>query len=72
MTVPIESTRALQDLRHEALGPYLKAFNTKMSEREKHVVNPHNFQYILNAPTACAEKDVELMVGVPTRIERYC
>ena len=53
------------------LGSILKLYHTRMAVRERTIVNPHNFKYIINNQAACDNKDVEILITVLTRIKRY-
>ncbi|RUS72644.1 hypothetical protein EGW08_019582 [Elysia chlorotica] len=54
-----------------ALADILARFKSRVAVRSRRVLNPHNFGYVHNVPEACTGRAVELMVGVPSRIESF-
>ncbi|GFO10808.1 beta-1,3-galactosyltransferase 1-like [Plakobranchus ocellatus] len=49
----------------------LNTFHAKVAARERKIVNPHDYDYIHNVPGACADRPVELLVGVPSRVDSF-
>ena len=58
------------DRDSQALASILTTFQARVAIKNRRIVNPHRYKYIFNVPGACTGKTVEIMIGVPSRIDR--
>ncbi|RUS78931.1 hypothetical protein EGW08_013309, partial [Elysia chlorotica] len=57
-------------LRSE-LASVLGTYERRMSDTQRPIVNPHAFDYVLNAPGVCKGNQVETVIAVPSRIHSF-
>ncbi|GFS24902.1 beta-1,3-galactosyltransferase 1-like [Elysia marginata] len=52
------------------LAGVLNKFRERVAIKKRSVINPHNYDFILNVPKACKDKEVDIVISVPSRVER--